>query len=82
MRMLRLPLLAVGSVVLFAGCGATRQAPVIDRLPPAQSTKPAAPSLAWAASGETASVMATTNNRTSAQTGVCWLVMTGSPTCK
>ncbi|MDH5537056.1 MAG: peptidoglycan DD-metalloendopeptidase family protein [Betaproteobacteria bacterium] len=46
MRMLRLPLLAVGSVVLFAGCGATRQAPVIDRLPPAQSTKPAAPSLA------------------------------------
>jgi lipoprotein NlpD len=46
MRILRLPSLAVGLVFLFAGCGATRQAPVFDRLPPAQSAKPTAPSLA------------------------------------
>ncbi len=48
MRMARMTLLAAGLLALLAGCGATRQAPVIDRLPP-PSAKPAAPSIAKAA---------------------------------
>jgi len=47
MRILGTPSLAVGLAFLLAGCGgATRQAPVIDRLPPARSAKPSGPSLA------------------------------------